>query len=73
MNDNEVMVKIICWMISEVKNEEYIEKLNIILDGIKTTKHIEENKSPAFQSRLLFGMNIFPFRIQEYREMAELL
>ena len=69
MNDAEVMSIIIRWMISEVKNQDYIQKLNIILKGIEGKIFIEEEQSPRFQSIVLFGVNIFPFTINQYREM----
>ena len=71
--DNEVMSKIIRWMISEVDKEEYIQKLNIILNGIDGKKHIEERHSPRYLSILLLGTNLFPFSIKYYREMSKLL
>ncbi len=73
MNDAEVMSKIIKWMISEAKNKEYIEKLNTILEGIKDKKFMEETKHPRFQSIVMFGVNIFPYKIEDYRKMAELI
>lgn len=76
MNDSEVMSKIIRWMISEIDEEnniEYISKLKIILSGIENKKFIEENKQPRFQSIVLFGTNLFPYKIEDYRKMAEIL
>lgn len=69
MNDNEVMSIIIKWMISEVKNQDYIQKLDTILKGIEGKSFIEEEQNPRFQSIVLFGVNIFPFTINQYREM----
>jgi hypothetical protein len=71
MNDSDVMVVIIRWMLSYATNKEYKEKLNIILRGIEGCKHTEEQREPRFQSFLLFGINIFPFSKVEYRLMAE--
>lgn len=73
MNDAEVMTIIVRWMISESKNKEYIGKLNIILNGIEGKKFIEEQKHPRFQSIVIFGTNIFPYRIEDYREMSKLI
>ena len=73
MNDNEVMVKIIRWMISGVSKKDYIQKLNLIIEGIEGKKFLEEAKHPRFQSIVLFGTNLFPFKIEEYREMAKLI
>lgn len=71
--DSEIMSKIIKWMISEVNNDLYIQKLNIILQGIDGKKYIEENRQPRFQSIVLFGINLFPFTMAEYRKMSELI
>lgn len=61
-------------MISESTNKEYVKKLNIILNGIEGKSHIEERYSPRFQAIILFGNpHLFPFAIEQYREMAELL
>lgn len=73
MNDNEVMSKIILWMISEATNSEYIEKLKIILSGIENKKHLEEKLHPRYMSIVLLGTNLFPFKIEEYREMVKIL
>lgn len=73
MNDNEVYSTIIEWMISEAENKEYIEKLNVILLKIKGKKSIEEDEHPRFNSLMIFGFNIFPFSIEQYREMTKLL
>lgn len=73
MNDAEVMTKIIKWMISEVSSGEYIEKLKTILGGIEGKKYIEENMQPRFQSIVMFGTNLFPFTMEEYRKMSELI
>ena len=50
MNDAEVMSIIIRWMISEVKNQDYIQKLIIILKGIEGKIFIEEEKGPLYSS-----------------------
>ncbi len=71
--ESEVYCDIIRWMISEVKNKDYIQKLNLIIEGIEGKKHIEETKSPRYMSLVLFGANIFPFTIREYREMSKLI
>lgn len=71
--ESEIYCDIIRWMISEVKNKDYIRKLNLIIKGIEGKNYIEETKHPRFQSIVLFGTNIFPFSIGEYREMAELI
>jgi len=69
--DNEVMTIIIEYMISQAKSREYIEKLNIIMGGIRGYKHIEQERSPSYQSILLFGYNIFIFKTSHYRLMAQ--
>lgn len=71
--DNEVYSKIIKWMISESTNKVYIQQLNEILQGIENKKHIEEFKHPRHLSLVMFGTNLFPFKIEEYREMAKLI
>ena len=73
ISDSEVMTKIIKWMISEVKNKDYIQKLNLIIEGIEGKKFIEETKHPRHLSLVMFGTNLFPFKIEEYREMAKLI
>lgn len=71
--ESEIYVSIIRWMIKEVKNKDYIQKLNLIIEGIEGKIYIEETKHPRFQSLILFGTNIFPFTIGEYREMSKLI
>ncbi len=71
--DNEIYSKIIKWMISESTNKIYIQKLNEILQGIEGKKFIEETKHPRHLSLVMFGTNLFPFKIEEYREMAKLI
>lgn len=73
MNDAEVMSKIISWMISEVSNAEYIQKLNIMLEKIGGKKYIDEFNHPRHLSIVMFGVNLFPYRIEDYRKMAELI
>lgn len=73
MNDAEVYSIIIKWMILGVTNKSYIDNLNTILKGIENKMFIEETKHPIFQSMVMFGTNIFPYRIEDYREMAELI
>lgn len=72
-NDNEIYSKIIKWMISESTNKVYIQQLNEMLQGIEGKKHIEEFKHPRHLSLVMFGVNLFPYRIEDYREMAELI
>lgn len=71
--DNEIYSKIIKWMISESNNKIYIQQLNEILQGIENKKNIEEFKHPRHLSLVMFGTNLFPFKIEEYREMAKLI
>lgn len=71
MTLNEAFEIVISFLISEAKNEEYIKKLNIILNGIKDKKHIEQERHPKFMSILLFGHNIFPYKNENYIQMAE--
>lgn len=71
--ESEVYCNIIKWMISEVKNKDCIQKMNLIIEGIEGKNYIEETKHPRFQSLVLFGVNIFPFTIGEYREMSKLI
>jgi hypothetical protein len=71
LNDNQIMEIIIDHMISQVSNKEYIEKLNIILDGIKGKSRIDEIYEPRYQSIILFGFNIFIFKMKEYRLIVE--
>jgi len=73
MSDAEVMSKIIKWMISEVSNTEYIQKLNIMLEKIVGQKYIDEFNHPRHLSIVMFGINLFPYRIEDYREMVELI
>lgn len=73
MNDAEVMTKIIEWMISEVSNIEYIQKLNIMVEKLVGQKHIDEFNHPRHLSIVMFGINLFPYKIEDYREMAELI
>lgn len=70
MNDNEVMSIIIKYLIAQAKNKKYIAHLEKILGGREGKKHIEQEKSPAHMSILLFGQNIFIFKMEEYRLMA---
>lgn len=71
MNDNQAFTIVLEYLLQDVSNKEYREKLNSILMGIKDFKTIEEVKHPRYQSILLFGTNIFPFSNTEYRKMAE--
>lgn len=71
--ESEIYCNIIRWMIGEVKNKDYIQKLNLIIEGIEGKNFIEETKHPRFQSIFLFGSNLFPFTIGEYREMSKLI
>jgi len=71
--DSETYSKIIKWMISESTNKVYIQQLNEILQGIENKKYIEEFKHPRHLSLVMFGTNLFPFKIEEYREMAKLI
>jgi len=71
--DSETYSKIIKWMISESNNKVYIQQLNEILQGIENKKYIEEFKHPRHLSLVMFGTNLFPFKIEEYREMAKLI
>lgn len=71
--ENEVYSKILKWMISESTNKIYIQKLNEILQGIEGKNFIEETKHPRHLSLVMFGTNLFPFKIEEYREMAKLI
>lgn len=73
MNENEAYTIVIEWMIRESSNKEYIEKLNIILKGVKGKNSIEEHEHPKFQSQVIFGVSIFPFTKEEYIKIAELL
>ena len=73
MNDCEVMTLIVEYLLQDASNPEFKRKLNIILDGLRGRKHIEEERHPRYQSILLFGFNIFPFSIEHYRDMASLL
>lgn len=73
MNDSEVYSIIIKWMILGASNKAYIDQLNTILKGIENKKFIEETKHPRFQSVIMFGTNIFPYRIEDYREMAKII
>jgi hypothetical protein len=60
-------------MIYQAKNPEYITSLEIILKGIEGKKYIEETKQPRYMSLVIFGENIFPFKIEQYREMIKLI
>jgi hypothetical protein len=71
--DSQVYSIIIKWMISESTNPTYIQKLNEILQGIENKNFIEEFKHPRHLSLVMFGTNLFPYRIEQYREMAELI
>jgi len=71
--ESDVYCIIIEWMISEAKNKDYINKLEQILTGVKNQIHIEENRQPRFQSIVLFGINLFPYKTEDYREMAILI
>lgn len=73
MNDPQVMVKIIKWMISEASNKDYIEILETMLLGVENKTHIEEEKHPRYLSIVLLGTNLFPLKMQEYRRIAEIL
>lgn len=73
MNLNDAFSIVIRYMISQVKSKELADKLNIILNGIKDKKHVEEECHPRFQSLILFGKNLFPFSDSQYIEMAELI
>jgi hypothetical protein len=73
LTDNEVMTIVLEYLLRDASNETYKEKLNIILEGIRGKKHIEEQKSPRYQSILLFGFNIFTFSIAQYRAMVEVI
>ena len=70
LNDNQVMVIILEYLLRDASNKEYIEKLNIILEGIRGKYYIEEHLHPRYQSIILFGTNIFTFKMPEYRAMC---
>lgn len=72
MTDNDVMVIVI----DEILNifhpsETFYIQLKSIRDGIYGKKHIEEQMSPRYRSIELWGVNIFPYSMKKYREMAE--
>lgn len=71
MTDSEAFTIILKWMMKEVSNAQYKEKLGIILKGVENQKHIEETRQPRYQSIVLFGTNLFPFSPKQYGEMAE--
>lgn len=73
LNDAEVMIEIIKWMISEASNMEYIHKLEIMLERLKGKKHIEEFDNPRYLSIVMFGSNLFPYNMSDYREMVKIL
>ena len=73
MNLNNAFSIVIKYMISQVKNKEVVDKLNIILEGLKDKKHVEEECHPKFQSFILFGTSIFPLSDRQYIEMAEFI
>lgn len=71
--DSQVMIKIIEWMISEAKNQEYHNGLRKIVDGLKGKRWMELENNPRIKSIVLFGRNIFLFDMKEYREMVKLI
>lgn len=73
MNLNDAFSIVIDYMISQVKNKELVDKLNIILNGLKDKKHVEEELHPRFQSLVLFGTNLFPFSDNDYVKIAEFI
>jgi len=73
MNDADVMACIIKYLIRTATNKEYIKTLEIILKGIDGKLHIEESFDPRYQSIILFGYNIFPFKMKEYRLIADFI
>lgn len=73
MNLNDAFSIVITYLINEATNEEYINKLNIILKGIKNKKHLEQFDHPKHQSLILFGHNIFIFTDRDYIQIAELI
>lgn len=70
LSDNEVMVIVIDYLISQSHNHKFIKELKNIRDGIAGKKHIEERLSPSFRSIEVFGINMFTFSMSEYRKVA---
>lgn len=74
LNDNEVYCTIINWMLADASNKKYKDALLTIKSRIEGKKHIEQLDHPKNVCIELFGWNcLFPFRIDEYRNLALLL
>lgn len=71
MTDNDVYIIILEDLKRISDNKEYIEGLQSIINGLKGKDHVEEQDSPQFKSVEMWGRNIFPFTIEQYRKMAE--
>ena len=54
-------------------DKDYIHKLNIMLEKLVGQKYINEFNHPRHLSLVMFGINLFPYKIEDYREMAELI
>jgi len=70
MNDNEVFITILEWMIKQAKNKTYIKHLNIMLDKIEHKCHIEEQDHPRYQSIQFGYWNLFNLSDNDYRKIA---
>lgn len=71
MTDNEVYITIIEELIKKSSHKKFKEDLQSIIDGLRGKDHVEEQDSPQYKSIELWGNNIFPFKIEQYRKIAE--
>ena len=70
LSDNDVMIIVINEMKKGITNEIFISFLDDVIRGLSGKTHIEEKDSPRYKSIEKFSINIFPFTMKEYREMA---
>ena len=71
LTDNEVYITVLTDLLKVATEKKFIDDMNSIIEGLKGKDHVEEQDRPQYKSVLLWGRNIFPFSIKEYRKMAE--
>ena len=70
LSDNDVMIIVLNEQKKHSTNEIFISFLDDVIRGLDGKTHIEETASPRYKSVLEFSINMFPFSMKEYRDMA---
>lgn len=70
LSDNDVMIIVLNEQKKHSTNEIFISFLDDVIRGLSGKTYIEEQDSPRYKSIEKFSVNIFPFTMKEYREMA---